>query len=147
MRTLWRSKCHLGSFWQFFANFLKSKKRSSAPSRERIYVMAQLFYQDLKTQPDGTRCKKVIQDFKFTVIMLIMGHNMTVKFMYWKWFWMHECWALRHHLIIYPQEIPISYYESHCLNSLGRYWNDFKSSDYNTVRFLKNFSIVIWTFS
>ena len=33
---------------------------------------------------------------------------------------MHECWALRHHLIIYPQEIPIPYYESHCLNSLRR---------------------------
>ena len=31
-------------------------------------------YQYLKTQPDGTRCKKVIQDFNSTVIMLSKDH-------------------------------------------------------------------------
>ena len=59
---------------------------------------------------------------------------------------MHECWALRHHLIIHPQEIPIPYNESHCLNSMRRYWNDLKPSDlYSSIsqnlrrRHLNNF--------
>ena len=38
MRPLWGSKGHLGSFWQFLAIFVKSKKRASAPSREQIYI-------------------------------------------------------------------------------------------------------------
>ena len=59
MRPLWGSKYHLGSFWQFFAIFVKSKKRASAPSRERIYVVAQLFYQDLKTKPDANKLFKI----------------------------------------------------------------------------------------
>ena len=86
MRPLWGSKGHLGSFWQFLAIFVKSKKRASAPSRERIYVVSELLYQYLKTQPDGTRYKKVIQDFNSTVIMLPITYviyNLTYD--PWRW--------------------------------------------------------------
>ena len=76
MRPLWGSKGQLGSFRQFMAIFVKSKKRASAPSRKRIYVVSQILYQlNLKTQPDGTRCKKVIQDFNSTVIMLAIKYR------------------------------------------------------------------------
>ena len=74
MKSLRGLEGHLGSFLQFLAIFVKSKKRASAPSRERICVVFQLLYRDLKTQPDGTRCKKVIQDFNSTVIMLLIYH-------------------------------------------------------------------------
>ena len=55
--------------------FAKPKKRASAPPRERIYVVSELLYQSLKTKPDGTRSKKVIQDFISSVILLVIVYH------------------------------------------------------------------------
>ena len=63
MKSLWGSEGHLGSFRQFLAIFVKSKKR------------AELLYQSLKTWPGGTRCKKVIHDFNSTLIFLVIPYN------------------------------------------------------------------------
>ena len=71
-----RVKRSSGVILAIFGHFCKIEKRASAPSRERIYVVSELLYQYLKTQPDGTRCKKVIQDFNSTVIMLAMNHSL-----------------------------------------------------------------------
>ena len=64
--------------WGHFNNlavFVKPKKRSSAPSRGRIQWVSDLLYQSLKNSPDGTRCKKNIQQFFLTIILLFIGHQ------------------------------------------------------------------------
>ena len=42
--------------------------------------MSDLLYQSSKNKPDGTRCKKVIRDFSFTVIMLVI--NQVERFLF-----------------------------------------------------------------
>ena len=45
--------------------------------------MSDLLYQSSKNYPDGTRCKKVIRDFSFTVIMLLIGPRIILNRIKW----------------------------------------------------------------
>ena len=52
------------SFVVMFSHFCKiKKKRASASSRGRKWVVPYLLYQSWKNQPDGTRCKKSYSRF------------------------------------------------------------------------------------